>query len=35
MITKKHDIPEELLSDPLAYYKKPEELIGRTACSSS
>ena len=25
---KKHEVPEELLSDPLAEYKKPEDLIG-------
>jgi putative transposase len=28
MTTKKHDIPEELLSGLLANYKKPEDLIG-------
>jgi len=28
MSTKKHDVPEELLSDLLANYKKPEDLIG-------
>ena len=28
MSTKKHDIPEELLSALLANYKKPEDLIG-------
>lgn len=28
MNTKKHDVPEELLSGLLANYKKPEDLIG-------
>jgi hypothetical protein len=28
MSTKKHDVPEELLSGLLANYKKPEDLIG-------
>ena len=28
MSTKKHDLPEELLSGLLANYKKPEDLIG-------
>ena len=28
MSTKKHDIPQELLSGLLANYKKPEDLIG-------
>jgi putative transposase len=28
MITKKHEVPEELLSGLLANYKKPEDLIG-------
>lgn len=28
MNTKKHDVPEELLSGLLASYKKPEDLIG-------
>lgn len=28
MTTKKHDVPEELLSGLLANYKKPEDLIG-------
>ncbi len=30
MTTKKHDIPEELLSGLLANYKKPEDLIGES-----
>lgn len=28
MTTSKHEVPEELLSSPLANYKKPEDLIG-------
>ena len=28
MTTKKHEVPEELLSGLLANYKKPEDLIG-------
>ena len=28
MSTKKHEVPEELLSGLLANYKKPEDLIG-------
>lgn len=28
MTTKKYEVPEELLSGLLAYYKKPEDLIG-------
>ncbi len=28
MTTKKHEVPEELLSGLLADYKKPEDLIG-------
>ena len=28
MTTKKHEVPEELLSSLLADYKKPEDLIG-------
>jgi len=29
MSTKKHEVPEELLSGLLANYKKPEDLIGQ------
>jgi putative transposase len=29
MSTKKHEVPEELLSGLLANYKKPEDLIGK------
>ena len=28
MTTKKHEVPQELLSSLLANYKKPEDLIG-------
>ena len=42
MNTKKHDVPEELLSGLLANYQKPEDLIGEngllkqlTSCWSS
>ena len=35
MTTKKHDVPEELLSGLLANYKKPEDLIGENGCEGA
>ena len=34
MSTKKHDVPEELLSGLLVNYKKPEDLIGENGLLS-
>jgi putative transposase len=35
MTTKKHEVPEELLSGLLANYKKPEDLIGENGLLQS